>query len=98
MTQRPSFIVSARELPEQAHAYPNSREQMGPIRQLGATAGLARIGVNLQRLPPGSRSSWPHAEESEEEFVYVLEGSVQAWIDEGRPVTTPRGETLKDKD
>lgn len=54
---------------------------MGPFRRLGRAAGLQRIGVNLQRLPPGTRSSWPHAEEDEEEFVYVLEGQVDCWID-----------------
>ncbi len=54
---------------------------MGPVRRVGHAAGLVRIGINLQRLPPGTRSSWPHAEEDEEEFVYVLEGEVDAWID-----------------
>ncbi len=39
------------------------------------------MGINVQRLPPGTRSSWPHAEEKEEEFVYVIEGEVDAWID-----------------
>jgi uncharacterized cupin superfamily protein len=54
---------------------------MGPSRSLGAAAGLTRIGIHIQRLPPGTRSSWPHAEEKEEEFVYVIEGQVDAWID-----------------
>jgi len=81
MTTRPSFIVSANELPETAHVYPQSAERMGPIRRPGKLAGLTRIGVNLQRLLPGTRSSWPHAEENEEEFVYVIEGEVDAWID-----------------
>jgi uncharacterized cupin superfamily protein len=81
MSSRPPFIVSARDLPERAHIYPNSDEKMGPVRAVGRTAGLLRIGINLQRLPPGARSSWPHAEENEEEFVYVLEGTVDAWID-----------------
>jgi uncharacterized cupin superfamily protein len=54
---------------------------MGPMRRLGKEAGLQRIGVNIQRLPPGTRSSWPHAEENEEEFVYVVAGQVDAWID-----------------
>ena len=80
MNTRPSFIVSANELSETTHVYPQSSERMGPIRRLGKTAGLVRIGVNLQRLPPGMRSSWPHAEENEEEFVYVIEGEVDAWI------------------
>ena len=80
MTTRPSCIVSARDLPEGAHIYPQSTEQMGPDRSLGKSAGLVRLGINLQRLPPGTRSSWPHAEEKEEEFVYVIEGEVDAWI------------------
>ena len=81
MSQRPPFIVSSSDLPETAHSYPNSEEKMGPVRRVGRAAGLLRIGVNLQRLPPGTRSSWPHAEEDEEEFVMVLEGEVEAWID-----------------
>ena len=81
MTTRPPFIVSARDLPERSHVYPQSDEPMGPSRRLGAAAGLVRLGINLQRLPPGTRSSWPHAESDEEEFVYVIEGEVDAWID-----------------
>jgi len=45
-------------------------------RRCPRSAGLQRIGINIQRPPPGSRSSWPHAEENEEEFVSVLEGEV----------------------
>jgi len=81
MSSRPSFIISSGDLPERGHVYPHSVERMGPARSVGAAAGLVRIGINLQRLPPGSRSSWPHAEEKEEEFVYVIEGEVDAWID-----------------
>lgn len=80
MATRPTFIRSAEEITEHAHVYPQSAEKMGPIRRLGKEAGLERIGINIQRLPPGTRSSWPHAEENEEEFVYVLEGEVDAWI------------------
>ena len=81
MSSRPSFIVSSGDLPERSHVYPQSSERMGPARSAGKAAGLVRIGVNLQRLPPGTRSSWPHAEGDEEEFVYVIEGEVDAWID-----------------
>lgn len=81
MTTRPPFIVSAGEVPEHSHVYPQSSEPMGPVRRLGKSAGLVRMGINLQRLLPGTRSSWPHAEENEEEFVYVIEGEVDAWID-----------------
>jgi uncharacterized cupin superfamily protein len=81
MTARPSFIKSVADIAENAHAYPNSTERMGPVRRVGKEAGLQRIGINIQRLPPGTRSSWPHAEEDEEEFVYVISGEVDAWVD-----------------
>lgn len=81
MSQRPPFIVSSADIPERTHSYPGSDEKMGPTRSVGRAAGLRRIGINLQTLPPGSRSSWPHAEEDEEEFVYVLEGEVDCWSD-----------------
>jgi uncharacterized cupin superfamily protein len=78
--ERPPFIIAAASVPETRHRYPNSEEYTGAQRSIGKAAGLQRIGVNLLRLPPGERSSWPHAEEKEEEFVYVLEGEVDAWI------------------
>lgn len=81
MSSRPSFIVSTSELPDYIHVYPQSDEALGPSRGIGRAAGLVRLGVNIQRLPPGTRSSWPHAESDEEEFVYVIEGEVDAWID-----------------
>jgi len=81
MSNRPSFIRSTTEVPEHTHVYPQSTEPMGPIRRVGKEAGLERIGINVQRLPPGTRSSWPHAEENEEEFVFVISGEVHAWVD-----------------
>jgi len=81
MSSRPPFIVSVNDLPEYSHVYPQSEEAMGPVRRVGGAAGLVRLGINLQRLPPGRRSSWPHAESDEEEFVYIIEGEVDAWID-----------------
>lgn len=81
MSSRPPFIVSTGDLPERSHVYPQSQEKMGPVRSAGSAAGLVRVGINLQRLPPGTRSSWPHAESDEEEFVYVIDGEVDAWID-----------------
>jgi uncharacterized cupin superfamily protein len=81
MVHRPTFIRSTSDVSEGTHIYPQSSESMGPVRRIGKEAGLQRIGINIQRLPPGTRSSWPHAEENEEEFVYVIAGPVDAWID-----------------
>lgn len=78
---RPPFIISTADVPEKTFSYPNSTETMGPARAIGRAAGLLKIGLHVQRVPPGQRISWPHAESLEEEFVYVLEGAVEAWID-----------------
>lgn len=79
--QRPSFIVSTREVPEEPGQYPNTTEILSHGRAIGAAAGLQRIGLHVERLEPGHRTSLPHAHESEEEFVFVLEGEVDAWVD-----------------
>ncbi|HEX7488064.1 MAG TPA: cupin domain-containing protein [Anaeromyxobacteraceae bacterium] len=81
MSKRPPFIVSSADVPEKRHRYPNSEEEMAPARHLGRAAGLLRVGVLLNRVPPGTRTSYPHAESAEEEFVYVIEGEIDAWID-----------------
>ena len=78
---RPPFIVSMGDVPETTHRYPKSDEPMAPSRAVGRIAGLLRIGLHVVRVPPGYRTSWPHAEEDEEEFVYVLEGEIDAWVD-----------------
>jgi uncharacterized cupin superfamily protein len=48
---------------------------------LGRPVGLTRTGVNITRIPPGMRTSFPHAHSDEEEFLYVLEGTPDVWLD-----------------
>jgi uncharacterized cupin superfamily protein len=81
MSNRPPFIVSSADVPERRHRYPNSQEDMAPARALGRSAGLLQVGIHLVRVEPGTRTSYPHAESAEEEFVYVVEGEIDAWID-----------------
>jgi uncharacterized cupin superfamily protein len=81
MSTRPPFLISTADVPEEPGQYPDSAEVLSSGRPIGKIAGLQKIGLHLERLPPGHRTSWPHAEETEEEFVYVLEGEVEAWID-----------------
>jgi uncharacterized cupin superfamily protein len=78
---RPRFIVSTADVPETTGKYPDSDEELTHYRSIGKAAGLERIGLHVERLEPGHRSSWPHAEEKDEEFVFVLAGEVDAWID-----------------
>lgn len=65
---------------DDAH-YPGSDELLSIGSPFGRTFGFKRLGIHHEVLKPGRRTSWPHAEKSEEEFVYVIEGHPQAWID-----------------
>jgi len=47
----------------------------------GRHFGLSRVGIHHERLPPGTRLSRPHAESMEEEFVYVIAGEPDVWLD-----------------
>ena len=51
---------------------------LGPFsyRILGDAGGLTQFGAHLETLPPGSRSSFRHWHETEDEMVYILSGEV----------------------
>ncbi len=61
--------------------YPGSTERHGIDAKFGRRARFSRIGVHFEVLPAGRRTSWPHAERDEEEWVYVVAGAVETWID-----------------
>jgi uncharacterized cupin superfamily protein len=70
----------------------------GRRARLGADGGLTRLGINRDVLLPGSKTSNPHAESLEDEFILVLEGKPDVWIDghlhelnEGDGVAFPAG-------
>lgn len=78
---RPEFIRHVRDLPSGDVIWPGSDEVLSIRTPLSRPLGLTRIGVHHEVLAPGHRSSLPHAERTEEECVYVLEGNPSAWID-----------------
>jgi len=82
MPSRPHFIAHWTELenPAAGH-YRGDDEPLGFDASVGEKLGLTRIGIHHLRVPPGTRISYPHAESAEEEFVFVLEGRPDAWID-----------------
>jgi len=55
-------------------------------QRLGNAGGLQDFGVNLMRLPPGGWSSQRHWHSHEDEFVYVLEGTLTLIEDRGETV------------
>jgi uncharacterized cupin superfamily protein len=82
MPPRPDFIAHWSEIEgaDDSH-YPGDEELMAIGAPLARRLGLTRIGIHHERLLPGRRTSYPHAESAEEEFVFVLEGRPDAWID-----------------
>lgn len=79
---RPPFIAhwSEIERPDEDH-YKGDDELLGIDASFGQHFGLGRIGIHHERLLPGRRTSFPHAESAEEEFVYVIDGTPDVWID-----------------
>ena len=61
--------------------YSNSDERFAFSTAFSERFNLMRLGIHHERLPPGRRVSWPHAEADEEEFVYVIEGTPDLWLD-----------------
>jgi uncharacterized cupin superfamily protein len=58
-----------------------TQEPMSFGAALAAHLGLKTLGIHHMRLLPGRRTSLPHAESHEEEFVYVISGSPDVWMD-----------------
>ncbi|HVN01378.1 MAG TPA: cupin domain-containing protein [Caulobacteraceae bacterium] len=82
MADRPDCIAHWREIekPDEAR-YSGSDELLAVGAAFGEHFGLTRLGIHHERLPPGRRTSYPHAESAEEEFVFVIEGTPDAWLD-----------------
>lgn len=83
------FILHADDVPETEGRYPPPFDHEGLSfgRDLGRTAGSRTLGAWQERLPPGRRTSFPHAHLLEEELVYVLSGApLLQWARPGEPM------------
>jgi uncharacterized cupin superfamily protein len=80
---KPSCVVNWRDFVGKwpAISYPDSKETNSIDALMYPPVTFSRIGVHVEVLRPGRRSSWPHAERDEEEFVYVISGAVDCWLD-----------------
>jgi uncharacterized cupin superfamily protein len=77
-----SFVANWRDIEgRDANHYDGDDELQSLSASFCRTFGLMRLGIHHERLLPGRRLSWPHAEADEEEFVYVLEGEPDLWAD-----------------
>ncbi len=58
-------------------------------QRLGNVVGLDQFGVNLTRLKPGAQSAQRHWHAAEDEFVYVIEGTLVLCENDGETVLKP---------
>lgn len=78
----PGFILHWKDhIGADENHYPGSDEPLCYGAEFTSILGLKRIGAGIDIIPPGRRSGWPHAHEEEEEFVYILTGTPDLWID-----------------
>jgi len=70
---------------------PPHDEGMGQAKywHLSKAAGLTQFGAAFEELPPGAQSSHRHWHEEEDEFLYVLEGSLTVVEDDGDHILGP---------
>jgi uncharacterized cupin superfamily protein len=81
LASRPDFIKHWSEIQRPDKIIPGFTEPFAIASPFSRDLGLARVGIWHEMLPPGRRSSLPHAERDEEEFVFVIEGTPDVWID-----------------
>ena len=58
-------------------------------QKLGDAVGLTQFGVNVSRIKANSKSALRHWHESEDEFIYMLEGELVLHEDSGETVLKP---------
>jgi len=74
---------------EESTGYPEPYRSVvvGRLRQrLGNVVGLDQLGVNLTRLKPGAQSAQRHWHAAEDEFVFVVEGTLVLCENDGETV------------
>ncbi len=69
------------------HPYNPKSELHGWL--LSRAAGLSRVAVNLAWIPPGKESAIFHVHHREEEWMYVLEGTGVAEVNDGEHAVGP---------
>ena len=83
----PIAVVAAEVIPparQTGYPAPFAARMSGRVkRRLGDVFGLQNFGVTLTRLEPGGISALRHSHLLEDEFIYVLEGTVTLLSDSG---------------
>ena len=73
--RRPGWLVRSEEAPTGEGEYEPGGETFGLSTRLGEHAGMSRIGVNVDLVRPGERSTQFHWHHDEEECFLILSGT-----------------------
>lgn len=90
-TKTPKSMVATKSPERRGSRYPAPHDAVCQARMkniLGNQFGLTQFGVNLATMPPGTWSAQRHWHETEDEFIYVLEGELVLADDAGEHVLT----------
>jgi RimJ/RimL family protein N-acetyltransferase/uncharacterized cupin superfamily protein len=80
-SKRPSFIGHYKDFMDEDNAYYEGSDELLAIGSaVGKKLGLVKIGIHIETILSGRRTSWPHAESEEEEFAFVIKGKPDVWI------------------
>ncbi|KAH7345336.1 RmlC-like cupin domain-containing protein [Rhizoctonia solani] len=89
--ERPNSTLPSYQLGARPSNIVNWRDQLAPVGEgelfayatsLSQETGLSgRFGCNLEIIPPGARSSDPHAHSVEDELVFIIQGEGLVWLD-----------------
>ncbi|HEY0963520.1 MAG TPA: cupin domain-containing protein [Pseudomonadales bacterium] len=85
--KRPAPALAATSVPavrgKTLYPSPFAERVTGRLRRrLGEQFGLEHFGVNLTELAPGSASALSHYHTHEDEFIYVVHGSLTLFLDD----------------
>lgn len=93
MNKTPVAILAAEAPPktkQSNYPAPFAAQVAGRLkRPLGDLFGLKNFGVNLTRLAPGAVSALRHAHSTQDEFIYILEGTPVLLSDAGETPLAP---------
>lgn len=69
---------------------PNAGADCGPYAAwaIADVLGFTSLGISMERLPPGSKSSLRHSHSAEDEAVYVIEGEL-VLVEESETILRP---------
>jgi uncharacterized cupin superfamily protein len=82
--QRPPWLISTEEAPTGENEVEPGGETLGFTTLIGRTAGMRRVGVNLDVVRPGERSVRFHWHREEEEGFLILGGTGWLYVGDQR--------------